>query len=173
MVDLPHGTVTFLFTDVEGSTALLRRLGSRYAETLEDHLGILRAAVADHGGHEIDTQGDALFAAFTRATDAVEAAVQAQRALAAHDWPDGDAVSVRMGLHTGEPAAGRERFVGLGVHRAARICAAAHGGQVLVSDATHQVLGDDPPADVAFKDLGRRRLKDFAEPQHVFQLVAP
>src|SRR5436190_9189224 len=173
MRDLPQGTVTFLFTDVEGSTQLLRQLGKRYAGALEAHLELLRAATSEHGGSEIDTQGDAFFAAFTRATDAVEAAVQAQRALDAYQWPDGARLCVRMGLHTGEPAAGRERFVGLGVHRAARICAAGHGGQVLASDATHQVLDDDPPEGVSFKDLGRCRLKDFAQPQHLFQILAP
>src|SRR5690348_8235476 len=117
MVDLPRGTVTFLFTDIEGSTELLRRLGGRYAGVLEDHLRLLRAATVDHGGREIDTQGDAFFAAFARASDAVGTAIEAQRALGAHPWPDGTSVRVRMGVHTGEPAVGEERFVGLGVHR--------------------------------------------------------
>src|SRR5437764_2992588 len=112
MRDLPHGTVTFLFTDVEGRRGCSGSSVSSYAGALEAHLELLRAATAEHGGREIDTQGDAFFAAFTRATDAVEAAVQAQRALDAYQWPDGARLCVRMGLHTGEPAAGRERFVG-------------------------------------------------------------
>src|SRR6266700_4492944 len=134
--ELPRGTVTFLFTDIEGSTRLLKQLRDGYAEVLADHQAILRRAFEVHGGREIDTQGDSFFVAFPRAKDAVAAAVQAQHELAAHPWPEGTAVRVRMGLHTGEPTVGGERYVGLGDHRAARISAAGHGGQVLVSQTT-------------------------------------
>ena len=128
MVHLPSGTVTLLFTDIEGSTQLLRRLGDAYAGALAEHQRLLREALAKHGGREVDTQGDSFFVSFPRAGDAVLAAVDGQRALAAHDWSDGAAVRVRMGLHTGEPAASGERYVGLAVHRAARIGAVGHGG---------------------------------------------
>ena len=141
---LPVGTVTFLFTDIEGSTQLLKQLRDRYAEALEDHQRILRDAFAEHGGHEIDTQGDSFFVAFRRAKDAVAAAIEAQRRLGTHGWPDGHDVKVRMGIHTGEPSMGGARYVGLGVHRAARICAAGYGGQILVSQTTRELLRDDP-----------------------------
>ena len=136
MSELPQGTVTFLFTDIEGSTELLKRLGARYHEVLDAHARILREAASSHGGSEVDNQGDSFFFAFARANAALGAAVVAQRALAAHEWPDGAEVRVRMGLHTGEPSVGGERYVGLGVHRAARIGAAGHGGQVLLSNPT-------------------------------------
>ena len=135
MAELPRGTVTLLFTDIEGSTRLLKLLGERYAEVLEEHRRILRDAASAYDGREVDTQGDSFFFAFGRANAALGAAVAAQRALAEQDWPDGADVRVRMGLHTGEPAVGDERYVGLGVHRAARIGAVAHGGQVLLSSA--------------------------------------
>src|SRR5918912_432998 len=145
----PTGTVTFLFTDIEGSTRLLKQLRDAYATALADHQTIVRDALAAHDGVEIDTQGDSFFAAFRRAKDAVAAAVDIQRALAAHDWPQNVQVRVRMGVHTGEPAVGGERYVGLGVHRAARIAAAGHGGQVLASATTRELLRDDPPPDVS------------------------
>ena len=171
---LPVGTVTFLFTDIEGSTELLKQLGGeRYGDALEDHQRILREAFAEHGGHEIDTQGDSFFVAFRRAKDAVSAAIACQRRLGAHAWPDGTELRVRMGIHTGEPAVGGERYVGLGVHRAARICAAGHGGQVLVSQTTRELLRDDPIPDVSLRDLGEHQLKDLDEPEHLYQLVAP
>ncbi len=131
--ELPVGTVTFLFTDIEGSTQLLKRLRERYADVLADHQAILRDSFSRHGAYELDTQGDSFFVAFVRAKDAVAAAIDSQVALANHAWPDGVELRVRMGIHTGEPIVGHERYVGLGVHRAARICAAGHGGQVLVS----------------------------------------
>src|SRR4051812_25220396 len=130
--ELPHGTLTLVFTDIEGSTRLLARLGEGYGELLGDHRRLLRAACAAHGGRELGTEGDSCFVAFARARDAVAAVSEAQRALAAHPWPGGAAVRVRIGIHTSEPAAGPESLIGLGVHRAARICAAAHGGQVLL-----------------------------------------
>ena len=147
--ELPIGTVTFLFTDIEGSTLLLKQLRDRYADALEGHQQILRKAFVENGGHEIDTQGDSFFVAFRRAKDAVAAAIACQRGLAEHAWPNDTELRVRMGIHTGEPAVGGERYVGLGVHRAARICAAGHGGQVLVSQTTRELLR---PA------LGRERL---------------
>ena len=118
--ELPVGTVTFLFTDIEGSTRLLKQLRERYAEALEEHQRILRQAFAAHFGHEIDTQGDSFFVAFRRAKEAVAAAVEGQQRLAEHEWPDGSELRVRMGIHTGEPAASGKSYVGLGVHRAAR-----------------------------------------------------
>ncbi len=162
MAELPSGTVTFLFTDIEGSTQLLHRLGGRYEEVLAEHERILRSAIDAHGGRVVDTQGDSFFAAFPRAKDAVAAAVDAQRDLAAHAWPEDAAVAVRMGLHTGEPRVGGERYVGMGVHKAARIGAAGHGGQVLLSRTTRELVEDELPAGVTIRDLGERRLKDVA-----------
>jgi class 3 adenylate cyclase len=127
---LPSGTVTFLFTDIEGSTRLLKLLGERYGEVLDEHGRLLRESVEHHRGRQIDTQGDSFFFAFGRAKDAVAAALAAQRALVAHRWPEGAELRVRMGLHSAEPVVGEQRYVGIGVHRAARIGAAAHGGQV-------------------------------------------
>jgi YVTN family beta-propeller protein len=171
MAELPSGTVTFVFTDVEGSTALTKRLRDRYEGILEQHQVLLRAAFEAHGGHEIDTQGDSFFFAFRRANDAIVAVVEAQRALTGHDWPDAGEVRVRMGLHTGEPAVGERRYTGFGVHRAARISAAGHGGQVLLSNATRELVEDDLPDDVAVRDLGTYQLKDVDRPEHLFQLT--
>jgi YVTN family beta-propeller protein len=171
--ELPRGTVTFLFTDIEGSTRLLKQLRERYGDVLSEHQRILRDAFASHSGHEIDTQGDSFFVAFARAKDAVGAALDTQRALAAHGWPDGSQIRVRMGIHTGEPVVGGDRYVGLGVHRAARISAAGHGGQVLVSQTSRELLRDDPLPDVTLRDLGEHQLKDLDEPERIYQLVAP
>jgi peptide/nickel transport system substrate-binding protein len=170
MVELPSGTVTFLFTDVEGSTRLLKQLRDRYGQVLAEHRRILRAAFEEHGGQEIDTQGDAFFVAFRKATDAALAAGAAQRALSEHAWPDGTELRVRMGIHTGEPAVGDEGYHGLGVHRAARIMAAGHGGQILLSQATCSVLEDDELPGIGTRDLGQHRLKDLDRPEHIFQL---
>src|SRR4051794_8748581 len=167
----PSGTVTLLFTDIEGSTRLLQRLGDRYAEVLADHSRLLRESWAAHGGYEVDTQGDSFFVSFARAADAVAAAVAAQRALAAHPWPDGVMVRVRMGLHTGEPRAVGDRYVGLDVHRGARVGAAGHGGQILLTQTTRDLIeGALPPGTTLF-DLGPHRLKDLARPEHLFQLT--
>ena len=173
MDELPVGTVTFLFTDIEGSTRLLKLWREGYGEALAEHQRILRAAFAGQGGREIDTQGDSFFVAFRRAKDAIAAAVTSQRELARHTWPEGSQLCVRMGIHTAEPAAAGERYVGLGVNRAARICAAGHGGQVLVSQTTRELLRDDPLPDVSLRDLGEHQLKDMDEPERLFQLVAP
>src|SRR6266446_5897369 len=168
---LPTGTVTFLFTDIEGSTRLLKQLGDRYASVLVECRRLLRASFQEWNGHEVDTQGDAFLVAFARATDAVLAAVEVQRALASHSWPEGAAVRVRMGLHTGEPTLTSEGYVGLDVHRAARIMSAEHGGQVLLSQTTCNLVGEDLPEDVTLRDLGEYRLKDLGRPRRLFQLV--
>lgn len=171
MAELPTGTVTFLFTDVEGSTRLVKQLGDEYAAVLAEQQRLLRDAFVQHGGHEIDTQGDSFFVAFRRARDAVAAAVAAQRALAAHEWPESAEVRVRMGLHSGEPVVGKDRYTGLGVHRAARVGAAGHGGQILLSETTRSLVEDDLPPGVRLRDLGRVRLKDLDRPERISQLL--
>jgi class 3 adenylate cyclase len=173
VTELPSGTLTFLFTDIEGSTRLLARLGDRYSEVLADHQRLLRDAFADAGGREIDTQGDAFLAVFPRAKDAVAAALAGQRSVASHSWPAGVRLRVRMGLHTGEPAATRGRYIGLSLHRAARICAAGHGGQILLSRATHAILADDVLPDITFQDLGHHQLKDLDHAEPIYQLLVP
>jgi len=155
--ELPTGTVTFLFTDIEGSTRLLEELGSRYVETLAEHRRVVRSACARHGGVEVDTQGDAFFVAFQRASAAVAAAEDAQRELE---------LPVRIGIHTGEPALTGEGYVGIDVHRAARICSAAHGGQVVLSERTTELLDGGP----GLINLGMHRLKDLGAPEKLFQL---
>ena len=159
---LPGGTVTLLFTDIEGSTRLLDALGAAYADALAEHRRRIREAVAQHGGVEVDTQGDAFLCVFRSARDAVLAATAAQTALA--ETP----VRVRMGIHTGEPTLTDEGYVGLDVHRGARICAAAHGAQIIVSSTTRDLLDGS----VELRDLGEHRLKDLAEAQHLYQVVA-
>ena len=154
MSQLPSGTVTFLFSDIEGSTRLLQQLGERWGDALGEHRALLRGAFEDAGGRELEVQGDAFFAVFARARDAVAAAAAAQRALAAHTWPDDVELRVRMGIHTGEPSLGEQGYLGLDVVRAARICAAAHGGQILVSETARALVGGDD-----FRDLGNHRLR--------------
>lgn len=171
MPRLPTGTVTFLFTDIEGSTRLLEQLGERYAATLAQHNRLLRQSFRKHDGQEIDTQGDAFFVAFARAKDAVQAALEAQRAIATYSWPEGAGLRVRMGLHTGEPLVTTAGYVGMDVHRASRICAAGHGGQILLSESTRVLIGDDLPAGASLRDLGEHRLKDLARPERLFQVV--
>jgi len=170
MAALPGGTVTFLFTDIEGSTRLLQDLGDSYGDVARDHRRLLREHLGEKGGTEVDTQGDALFYSFTRAKDAVAGAVAAQRALAAHSWPEAAVVRVRMGLHTGEPSVGEEGYLGLDVVRAARICSAGHGGQILLSETTRALLGNDLPEGVAVVDLGRQNLKDVQH-ERIYQLA--
>ncbi len=171
--ELPTGTVTLLFSDIEGSTRHLQRVGERYADVLETCRHLLRTAFQQYHGHEIDAQGDAFFVAFARATDAVSAAVEAQRTLASQAWPEGVAVRVRMGLHTGEPHLVAEGYVGLDVHRAARIMNAGHGGQVLLSQTTRDLVEYDLPEGARLRDLGAHRLKDLEHPSHLYQLVTP
>ena len=171
MTTLPVGTVTFVFTDIEGSTRLLQELGDEaYGRVSGDHRRLVREAFGAHGGTEIDTQGDAFFFSFPRARDAVAGAVDAQRALRDHEWPDGRAVSVRMGLHTGEPHVGEEGYLGLDVVRAARISAAGHGGQILISETTRALLGNQLPDGVAVHDLGEQHLKDVQH-EHIYELT--
>jgi len=167
--ELPSGTVTFLFTDIEGSTRLLKQLGDRYGELLREQQRILREAAAAHDGREVDTQGDSFFFAFPRANAALAATVVAQRNLAAFEWPDGAEVRVRMGLHTGEPTVGDERYVGLGVHRAARIGAVGHGGQVLLSNPTRELVELEREG-TRVRELGLFKLKDIDRPERLFQL---
>src|SRR5215218_9293618 len=167
---LPAGTVTFLFTDIAGSTRLLQQDPQAYATVLGEHRRLLRASFAAHGGREVDTQGDSFFVAFPTAGQAVAAAARAQRSLAHHPWPDGMPVLVRMGLHTGAAAVGGDGYVGLAVHRGARIAAAAAGGQVLLSEATAALLGGDLPDGTTLHPLGEHRLKDFPQPAPLYQL---
>jgi class 3 adenylate cyclase len=173
MATLPTGTVTFLFTDIEGSTHLLQQLGSeRYAALQAEHHRLVRAACAAHDGREVDTQGDAFFVAFPTAPGALAAAAQAQRALAAHPWPDGTPVQVRMGLHTGAPhVTPGGQYVGLDVVRAARIAAVGHGGQVLLSEATRVLAEPELPEGATLHELGTHRLKDLQQPEHLHQVV--
>ncbi len=172
ITDLPEGTVTFLFTDIEGSTKLLKQLGAdRYGQVLADQRRILRSAFEQYHGAEIDTQGDAFFASFPRATQAVAAVVEIQRNLVDHDWPEGVAVRLRIGLHTGEPLVAEEGYVGMDVHRAARIANVGHGGQVLLSETTAALVRDELPVGVSLLDLGHHRLKDLSQPEHIRQLV--
>jgi predicted ATPase/class 3 adenylate cyclase/DNA-binding CsgD family transcriptional regulator len=171
MQNLPTSTVTLLFTDMAGSTHLLHQLGERYASVLAECRQVLRTAFGQWNGNVVDTQGDAFFVVFTRATDAVSAAVAAQRTLASHAWPEGVAVRMRVGLHTGEPQRTAEGYIGLDVHRAARIMSAGHGGQVLLSQTTGSLVEQNLPEDVHLRDLGEHRLKDLGRPVHLFQLV--
>jgi class 3 adenylate cyclase len=170
MSALHSGTVTFAFTDIEGSTKLLQELGDEaFGALSRDHRRIVRETFGEAGGTEIDTQGDAFFFSFPRARDAVNAAVAAQRALREHAWPDGREVRVRMGLHTGEPHMGDEGYLGIDVVRAARISAAGHGGQILISETTRALLGNQLPEGCAVQDLGEAHLKDIQH-EHVYQV---
>ncbi|MBV9092617.1 MAG: adenylate/guanylate cyclase domain-containing protein [Streptosporangiaceae bacterium] len=165
-------TLTFLFTDVEGSTALLTRLGSGYAELLADHHRLIRASLAAHGGEEVDTAGDGFFAVFSSPSACAAAAIEMQRAFGSHPWPTGEGLRVRMGLHSGEASATAAGLIGLGIHRAARIAAAGHGGQIVLSAATAALLGDSMPVGASLRDLGVHRLKDLERPERIFQLQA-
>jgi class 3 adenylate cyclase len=167
------GTVTFLCSDIEGSTQLLKQLGrDRYADVLADQQRLLREVFTATGGEEVDTQGDSFLVAFRSAQDALRGAVEAQRAIAAHDWPDGSDLRVRIGIHSGDADSSEGRYVGLAVHRAARIGAAAHGGQVLVSSATRELVEDDLGDGISLADLGTLRLKDFDRPERIAQVEA-
>ena len=170
---LPTGTLTLLFTDIEGSTNLLQQLGNRYAEMLRECRRLLRSAFQEWHGYEVDTQGDAFFVVFERATDAILAAVASQQALKSATWPDEAIVRVRMGIHTGELQSTEEGYVGLDVHRAARIMSVAHGAQVLLSEATCEFIITELPEELSLKDLGEYRLKDIAGITRLFQMVIP
>jgi DNA-binding NarL/FixJ family response regulator/class 3 adenylate cyclase len=166
-------TVTFLFSDVEGSTALLRKLRDGYREVMGRHEELMRAAWADAAGRELDADGDSFFVAFARPRQAVEAAVAAQRSVAAETWPDGVALRVRIGVHTGEATLAGDQYVGLAVHRAARICDAGHGGQILLSETTRSLLEDEEAEFGQFelRDLGPQVLKDFDRPVRIYQVA--
>jgi predicted ATPase/class 3 adenylate cyclase len=173
MSSLPTGTVTFLFTDIEGSTRLLQDLGDTVSEQVfADHRRLLIEAAESAGGTVYQDQGESFVLAFHRAKDAVLAAVAVQRVLANHSWPGGIALRVRMGLHTGEPANTRGEYVGVDVHRAARICSVGYGGQILLSDATRAVVESNLSDGVILRDLGEHRLKDLVRPHRLFQIVA-
>lgn len=171
MNNLPSGTVTFLFTDIEGSTKLLQQLEEDYASLIADHERLLREACESHHGRVVDIHGDSFFVVFPRALDAIHAVVQSQHALADHLWPDGVTVRVRMGLHTGEPQISALGYMGIDVHRAARIMAVAYGGQALLSQTTHDLVVSELPEDVTIRDLGEHHLKDLRQPKHLYQLV--
>ncbi len=172
MVALPTGTVTFLFTDIEASTQVIQDVGdARYAQALADHKRLLLEAFHASQGHVIETQGDAFLVAFHGARAGILAAIAGQRALAEHAWPDRAALRVRMGIHTGEPAHVRDEYVGIDVHRAARIGTAAHGGQILVSETTRDLAGDDVAQGIGFRNLGEHRLKDLALPHRLHQVI--
>ncbi|HET6666586.1 MAG TPA: adenylate/guanylate cyclase domain-containing protein [Intrasporangium sp.] len=172
MSPLPRGTLTLLFSDIEGSTSLLTGLGPRWGQALSAHRTILRDAFGKHGGQEVGTEGDSFFVVFTSATEAVAAAVDAQRGLAEHDWPEGRSLRVRIGLHTGEPQAHEDNYIGIDIHRAARIMATAHGGQIVISQATHALVSEALPGELVL-DLGWHRLKDLTEPEHLYEIVPP
>ena len=171
MPNLPSGTVTFLFSDIEGSTALLKQLGDeQYAELLRTHRRIVRETFGLYHGQEIDTQGDAFFYSFHRAREAVAAAVTVQRQHAESAWPQGVTVRVRLGLHTGEPAVGEDGYTGLDVVRASRIAAVGRGGQVLLSDTTRAIVASDLPDGVSIRSLDDHRLKDIDQPEPLHEL---
>jgi predicted ATPase/class 3 adenylate cyclase len=171
MAKLPTGTITFLFTDIEGSTRLLQELGPDFTAVLERHQTLIREAIDNNGGVEIRTEGDSFFCVFATATAGLAAAVGIQRSLAAEPWIDGRHVKVRVGIHTGVGALGGDDYVGIDVNRAARISETGHGGQVVVSAATHLLGEAGLPDGVAWDDLGDFHLKDLDEPEHLFQLV--
>jgi class 3 adenylate cyclase len=170
MSGLPSGTVTFLFSDIEGSTLLLKALGDGYGDVLDTHRRLMRTSFHDLGGVEIDTQGDAFFFAFPRARDAVSAAVEAQHLHAVEEWPEERPVRVRMGLHTGEPVMGSEGYLGIDVVRAARLCTVGRGGQVLLSETTRALVGGTLPDGVSVHALGERHLKDIDQPERIYAL---
>ncbi len=171
VAELPRGTVTFVFTDIEDSTELLKRLGDEYGDVLTAHRQIVRGAFRACDGIEIDTQGDAFFFVFPRAGDALLGAVEAQRAHAAHTWPGGETVRVRIGLHTGEPAVHEEGYVGLDVVRAARICTEGRGGQILLSETTRALVGSGLPEGVEVFPAGQRHLRGIDEPERVYEVA--
>ena len=173
MADLPTGTVTFLFTDLEGSTRLLEAHPSAYRDAVARHHALLRAAVEAHGGAVFETVGDAVYAAFAHATDAVAAALAGQRALHQEPWPAGCALRARMGLLTGEVDLQGAHYFGAPLYRGGRLLAAAHGGQVVLAQATADLVQDGLPTAASLRDLGEHRLRDLARPERVSQLLHP
>ena len=171
MSELPTGTVTFYFSDIEGSTRLIQQLGDRYPDVLLAHHTIQREALRANGGHELRTEGDSFFIVFDSALHACAGAAAVQKALSEYSWPDGGRVRVRIGLHTGEATLVGNEYLGIDVHRAARVASAAHGGQVLISETTHALVDHALPPAMTIKDLGMHRLKDLARPERLFQLT--
>jgi class 3 adenylate cyclase/CheY-like chemotaxis protein len=169
MPELPTGSVTFLFTDVEGSTALAHRLAHDFQDVLVEHRNLVRSAVAESSGVEIDVRGDEFFVAFEDAAGAARAAIAAQCAISTHDWPKNAELRIRMGMHTGEAIYADKDYLGVDVHKAARICFAGHGGQILLSEATHELI----PEELERRELGAYRLRGLPIPERIFQLVAP
>ena len=172
VASLPRGTVTFLLTDIEGSTRLLQRLGDGYALVLRDVRAMIRSNVRRAGGHEVDARADEFFAVFQRPPRALEAALALQRALGKRAWPDGTRVRVRIGLHTGRPTLSEAGYVGIAVHTAARVCSAGHGGQILLSSAAREALDGTPVDGIAFRTLGRYSLDGLPEAEALFQVEA-
>ena len=168
--ELPTGTVTFLFTDIEGSTRLIQAFGDRAQVLFDTHAQLMREAITSHNGIEVNTDGDAFFCVFTSARDALGGAVAAQRALVGHPWPDAGLVRVRMGLHTGEGTLGGDDYFGIDVHRASRVSDAGNGGQIVLSESTRRLLSSTPDG-VDVRDLGMHKLKDLTEPEHLYDLV--
>lgn len=173
MTSLPTGTVCFLMTDIEGSTRLAGRLGDAFAQALDEHFGLLDAAITAHEGTLVSSEGDSVFAVFSSARQAIAAAIDAQRALGAHSWPADEQVKVRMGVHAGEALLGGRDYTGLEVHRTARIAAAGWGGQILVSEAVYALAGAALDDGVSLRDLGQHQLRDLPAPEHLFQVCAP
>jgi serine/threonine protein kinase len=171
---IESGIVTFVFTDIEGSTRILRELRGRYPELVAEHQRLLRSAFAEHGGTEVDTQGESSFVVFPTASGAVLAAIEAQRALESHEWPAGGRVRVRIGVHTGHASRAGERYFGLAVHRAARICAFGSGGQTVISETTRALLDDEEEElpGIAMEELGPHELKDFERPVRLYGVAA-
>src|SRR5579863_3834989 len=168
--DLPTGTITLLFTDMEGSTRLLQRLGDQYAGVLAEYRHLLRTAFGQWHGYELGTEGDSFFVVFAHASDAVWAALAMQRALAGHPWPQGVSVRSRIGLHSGEPQLSSEGYIGIDVNHTARIMSAAHGGQILLSQTTRALVEQSLPDGAYLQELGEHRLKDLQRPSRLFQL---
>jgi class 3 adenylate cyclase len=169
---LPTGVITFLLTDIEDSTGLVRSLGDRYGGLLADARRLLRAAIRAAGGREVDTRADEMFAVFTQASSALDAALAVQRKVLARTWPDGIHVRIRIGLHTGEPTLTDTGYVGLAVNTAARVCFAAHGGQIVLSRAATKALQGSLPAGIGFRDLGLHELQGLPTPEALFQVEA-
>lgn len=172
IASLPRGTVTFLLSDIEGSTGLLRQLGDAYATLLRDVRALIRKSVRDAGGHEVDARADEFFAAFRQPARALDAAMAIQRSLRKRQWPGGAEVRVRVGIHTGRTTLTETGYVGIAVHTAARVCSAGHGGQILVSTASRDALEGAQADGVAFRTLGRYALAGLPEPEALFQVHA-
>jgi class 3 adenylate cyclase len=170
---LPTGSVTFLLTDIEGSTSLLNRLGDRYAALLADVRAIIRGCTDRAGGREVDARADEFFGVFVRAQAALEAALAIERTVRGRAWPDAVDVRVRVGIHSGRPTLTDAGYVGLAVHTVARICSAGHGGQILLSGAARDALGRSRPAGIRLRRLGVHRFRGLREPQAIFQVQAP